>query len=106
TGYSVDELGHQASLAVQTAFTKSQCVVLVNVADHVTPVEHDTVVQVNAVLTGLAGPHVQIADWNAFSALHPEWFVAPTDLHLNDAGEQAYAKFVVDAALAINQSGC
>jgi len=105
-GYTVDELGHQASIAVQTALDTSQCVVLVTVADHVTPAEHDVVLQVNAALAGLASPHVQIADWNAFSTSHADWFVSPTDLHLSNTGEQAYANFVVDATLAAKNSGC
>lgn len=44
-------------------------------------------------------PIVLVADWNAYSATHPEWFL-PDGVHLNSAGAMALAAFQREQVLA------
>jgi hypothetical protein len=107
-GYTLGEFAQQAEIAVASGLSHSQCVVLVNVADHWSLAAPDIVSEINAVLgeLGTGNPRVRTVDWNAFSALHPEWFLAPTDIHHSDAGKVAYRDFINNAVAAAMASGC
>lgn len=55
---------------------------------------------------GYAGGRVFVADWNAHSANHPEWFL-PNDVHMTPAGKLHYAAFISSQAqLRIASDGC
>lgn len=43
--------------------------------------------------------YTNYADWAGYSASHPEWFAAD-GVHFTDAGNQAYAKLIVDTVQA------
>jgi hypothetical protein len=108
-GYTLDEFRGQAELAVSSGLSHSRCVVLVNVANHwLDAAAPDVIDEINAALdeVGAANPQVRTADWNSFSAPHPEWFASPTDIHHTDAGKQAYNAFLYDAVAAAFRSGC
>jgi hypothetical protein len=107
-GYTVDELAHQTDIAVTDALASSQCVLLINVANHWDAAAPDIVDQVNGVLrcAGTGNSRVRTFDWNSFSASHPEWFASPTDVHLSDAGQAAYRDFITNAVGAAIATGC
>jgi len=107
-GYTLDEFAQQAELAVSSGLSHSQCVVLVNVANHWDIAAPDIVDQINATLAelGTGDSRVRTADWNAFSAPHPEWFASPTDIHHSDAGKIAYRDFINNAVASAMATGC
>jgi hypothetical protein len=107
-GYTLDEFAQQAELAVSSGLSHSQCVVLVNVANHWSIAAPDIVDEINATLSelGTGDPRVRTVDWNTFSAPHPEWFIAPTDIHHSEAGEIAYRDFINNAVAAAMATGC
>lgn len=106
--YTLDEFAGQAEIAVSAGLTHSQCVILVNVANHWSIAAPDVVDQINATLAqlGTGDAHVRSADWNAFSATHPEWFASPTDIHHSEAGKIAYRDFINNAVAAAMATGC
>jgi lysophospholipase L1-like esterase len=107
-GYTIDEFRGQAELAVSSALSRSRCVVLINVANHWEIAAPQVVDDINAILgeLGTGNPKVRTADWNAFSAPHPEWFAAPNDIHHSDEGKDAYNGFITEAIAAAFRSGC
>jgi hypothetical protein len=107
-GYTLDEFLQQAQLAVSSGLSHSQCVVLINVANHWSVAAPDVVDQINSSLhdLGTTDPRIQTADWNSFSAPHPEWFASPTDIHHSEAGKTAYRDFINNAVAAAIGSGC
>lgn len=107
-GYTLGELAQQAEIAVSSGLSHSQCVVLVNVANHWEIAAPDVVDEINRVLgeLGTGDPRVRTADWNSFSAPHPEWFASPTDIHHSEAGKIAYRDFINNAIAAAMASGC
>jgi hypothetical protein len=106
--YTLDELDGQAEIAVSSGLSHSQCVLLVNVANHWEVAAPDVVNHINATFQDLAAtdPRVRTADWNSFSAPHPEWFLSPTDIHHSVAGKVAYRDFINNAIAAAMASGC
>lgn len=108
TGYTLDEFAQQAQIAVTSGLAHSQCVVLVNVANHWSLAAPDVVNEINAALgaLGTGDPRVRTVDWNAFSSPHPEWFAAPTDIHHSEAGKIAYRDFINNAVAAAMAAGC
>jgi hypothetical protein len=107
-GYTLDEFAQQAQIAVSSGLSHSQCVVLVNVANHWDVAAPDVVDQINSALGNLGSgdPRVRTVDWNSFSAPHPEWFASPTDIHHSEAGKTAYRDFINDAVAAAMSAGC
>lgn len=107
-GYTLDEFAQQAEIAVSAGLSHSQCVVLINVANHWEIAAPDVVDQINTTLgdLGTGDPRVRTADWNAFSAPHPEFFASPTDIHHSEAGKIAYRDFINNAVAAAMASGC
>lgn len=107
-GYTIEEYRGQAELAVSSALSHSRCVVLVNVANHWELAAPAVVDDINAILgeLGTGDPRVQLADWNAHSAPHPEWFAAPNDIHHSAQGKLAYLAFLNEAVASAFRSGC
>jgi len=106
--YTIDEYFQQEELAVSASLSHSNCVILVNVANHWFAAAPDVVDSINGFIQGLdeQGGRVRKADWNAFSAPHPEWFLNPGEIHHTPAGSEAYRDFIngkIGEALA---SGC
>lgn len=106
--YTLDEFDGQAELAVSSGLSHSQCVVLVNVANHWDVAAPDVVDHINTKLEelGTSDARVRTVDWNSLSANHPEWFISPTDIHHSDVGKTAYRDFLNDAVAAAMASGC
>lgn len=108
TGYTVEEFAHQVGVAVDTALAHSQCVILVNVANHWNMVTLEIANQVNDVIRCAAtgNPRVRAVDWNSASVARPEWFASPTDIHHSEAGKTAYRDFITNAVGAAITAGC
>jgi hypothetical protein len=108
-GYRVNEYKDQAFSGTVAALSGSQCVVLINVADHWSAVTTSAIIaEVNVGLDNLdaASDRIFTFDWDAFSAPHPEWFEHPADIHHTDAGKTAYRNFINDAIATAMASGC
>ncbi len=107
-GYTVAELAHQIDVAIASGLSHSTCVVLINVANHWDIAAPAIVDEVNDVIgcAAIGKARVRAADWNSFSASHPEWFLSPTDIHHSDAGKTIYRDFIVNAVGAALASGC
>jgi hypothetical protein len=107
-GYTLDEFTQQAEVAVSSGLSHSQCVIVVNMANHWELAAPDIVDQLNATLGSVAAgdPRVRRADWNAFSAPHPEFFASPGDIHHSDVGKAAYRDFINNAVAAAMTTGC
>jgi hypothetical protein len=108
-GYRVNEYKDQAFWATVGALNSAECVVLINVADHWSAATTSAVIaEVNVGLDNLdaASNRIFTADWDAWSAPHPEWFTGPTDIHHSDAGKAAYRSFINDAVANAMASGC
>jgi hypothetical protein len=108
-GYRVNEYKDQAFWGTVGALNSSQCVVLINVADHWSAAASSQVIaEVNTGLANLdaASDRILTFDWNAFSAPHPEWFASPTDIHHTPDGQAAYRNFINDAIATAMASGC
>ena len=108
-GYRVNEYKDQAFWGTMAALAQSQCVVLINVANHWSAQTTSAIVaEVNAGLANLdaASDDIFTFDWNGFSAGHPEWFVDPTNIHHTPAGQAAYRDFINNAIASAMASGC
>lgn len=69
---------------------------------HVSP-DHTSYTFMNdAIAAAVAGDpaHVSVADWNAYSAAHPEWFQAD-GVHLTGSGPRALAQFLHGALVQL-----
>jgi hypothetical protein len=108
-GYRVNEYKDQAFWGSMAALASSQCLVLINVADHWSAAASSAVIaEVNLGLDNLdaASDRIFTHDWDAWSAPHPDWFAAPNDIHHTAAGQAAYRNFINDAIAAAMASGC
>lgn len=107
-GYRLSEWRDQAFIAAGSALSHSSCVVLINVANHWSLAAPWIVDEINAGLAALdaASSRIHTADWNAFSAGHPEWFENAGDIHHTPAGMTAYRDFVNDAIAGAMAAGC
>lgn len=107
-GYRLAEYRDQAFIAAGSALSRSNCLVLINVANHWSLAAPRIVNEINAGLAALDGANSRIrtADWNSFSAGHPEWFAHPDDIHHTEAGEAAYRDFINNAIADAMAAGC
>jgi hypothetical protein len=108
-GYRVNEYKDQAFWGSIAALSQSQCLVLINVADHWSAATTSQIIaEVNVGLDNLdaASDRIFTFDWDAFSAPHPEWFGHPTDIHHTTAGQAAYRDFINNGIAAAMASGC
>lgn len=108
-GYSFQEFGQQVSEAISDARAHSQCVVLVGVAPWDDAAPRQLVSDVNSLYAWAASGdwRIEFADWNAYSAGHPEWFNAPgRDVHHTAAGATAYRDFINNWIASMLGRGC
>lgn len=95
--------------AADQVLAHSECFLLVNVSARATwtmSLAAAQAVNANMHLLDTREPDVFVADWNAHSAGHPEWFI-PGDVHMTPAGELYYLAFIRDQAKArMANNGC
>lgn len=106
-GYSFQEFGQQLSEAISDARTHSRCVVLVGIAPW-SLASPQIVNDVNALMAwaGSSDWRIEFADWRSHSSGHPEWFVAPGDVHHTPAGAVAYRDFINNWIASMLGRGC
>lgn len=96
--YSAQEQAEVMAATVDRVLGVSRCVLLVTVAgrDDTEGMDRSATDTVNANLVAEAdasGGSVRVADWEAISADHTEWFT-PGDVHFTGAGYAAYRAFI------------
>lgn len=92
--------------------SSSGCVILVQPASHGPAAYNQAAAQVRDVITFLAtarnnqlgSTHFVVADWNAYSQGHEDWFVDPQNVHHSETGKLNYRNFIT-IYLAVAQNG-
>jgi hypothetical protein len=102
-GYKLDDFVGSVNNIVSAARATSKCVLLVNVTERpqTGPGFVAQAQLVNLVLTTKTfdNPEVRVADWNAYSTGHPEWFKTDAGSsyyhHTDSSGKAAYRQFIM-----------
>ncbi|HEX2737310.1 MAG TPA: hypothetical protein VHP57_04160 [Acidimicrobiia bacterium] len=112
-GYTQSDFQASANTAISSALTKSFCVVAVNVTTR-SQTGAPFIAQAAGVnnylaqTAGSSGGRVRLADWNSYSASHPEWFDTgdAAGYHQSDSsGKAAYRQFIIDQINAAFATG-
>jgi hypothetical protein len=108
--YTIGDYRGQLDNAVKVSLASSECVLLVNVADHWSDVvSGPDLAAVNTEIAEVvdADPaRVRLADWKTHSAGKNSWFTSPGDIHHTLAGRDAYRDFIVTAVTVALNNGC
>jgi len=96
--------------------SSSGCVILVQPASHGSAAYNQAAARVRDVITllvtarnnDLGSKHFVLADWNAYSQGHEDWFDGPQNIHHTETGKLNYRNFItIHLAVAHNGAfGC